>query len=166
MSKLVKCKSCGNDIASSAKTCPNCGAKNKKPIYKKVWFWILIVIVVIGIAGAAGGGSSSSKKDGTDKDTKVTETKKEKYEMVQEPVMTKDDFGTVHIEGTIKNNSGKEASYIQITFKLFDKDGNQVGTAIDNLNNLETDGTWKFKATGFDSDKVVDSFKLGEVTGF
>lgn len=47
--KIIKCKSCGADIASSAKHCPSCGAKNKKPIYKRIWFWILMVILLIAI---------------------------------------------------------------------------------------------------------------------
>lgn len=51
MSKMTKCKSCGGDIASSAKRCPSCGAKNKKPIYKRVWFWILVVVLLIAIFG-------------------------------------------------------------------------------------------------------------------
>lgn len=51
MSKMTKCKSCGADIASSAKRCPSCGAKNKKPIYKRVWFWILMVVLLIAIFG-------------------------------------------------------------------------------------------------------------------
>ena len=50
MNKMTKCKSCGADIASSAKRCPSCGAKNKKPIYKRVWFWILVVVLLIAIA--------------------------------------------------------------------------------------------------------------------
>ena len=28
--KMVKCKTCGAEIAKSAKTCPKCGAKQKK----------------------------------------------------------------------------------------------------------------------------------------
>ena len=51
MSKMTKCKSCGADIASSAKRCPSCGAKNKKPIYKRVWLWILVVVLLIAIFG-------------------------------------------------------------------------------------------------------------------
>lgn len=51
MNKMTKCKSCGGDIASSAKRCPSCGAKNKKPIYKRVWFWILVVVLLIAIFG-------------------------------------------------------------------------------------------------------------------
>lgn len=58
MAKIIKCKTCGADIASSAKSCPGCGARNKKPFYTKIWFWILIVII-IGVA-ASGGDSSST----------------------------------------------------------------------------------------------------------
>ena len=59
-SKMVKCKSCGNEIAANAKSCPGCGAKNSKPIFKKWWFWLLVVIVVIALIGSAGGDDESS----------------------------------------------------------------------------------------------------------
>lgn len=55
MSKMKNCKACGAEIAISAKSCPKCGAKNKKPIWKQWWIWILIVIIpfaaICGIAG-------------------------------------------------------------------------------------------------------------------
>lgn len=47
MSKLIKCKTCGAEIAKNAKACPQCGAKNKKPIFKRWWFWTIIVVVVL-----------------------------------------------------------------------------------------------------------------------
>jgi len=50
MSKLVKCKVCGSEIASSAKACPSCGAKNKKPFYKKWWVWAILAAVVIAMS--------------------------------------------------------------------------------------------------------------------
>lgn len=31
MTSLVKCKTCDKEIAKTAKSCPSCGAKNKKP---------------------------------------------------------------------------------------------------------------------------------------
>ena len=37
-SGLITCKHCGQVIAASAKTCPHCGGKNGKPVYKKWWF--------------------------------------------------------------------------------------------------------------------------------
>lgn len=39
------CKTCGAMIAKKAKKCPQCGAKNKKPVYKRIWFWILVIII-------------------------------------------------------------------------------------------------------------------------
>lgn len=33
--KFIKCKACGADIASNAKSCPGCGTKNKKTFYTK-----------------------------------------------------------------------------------------------------------------------------------
>lgn len=35
----------------------------KKPFYKKVWFWLLVVIVVICAGGALGGGDGSKSSD-------------------------------------------------------------------------------------------------------
>lgn len=60
MSKIIKCKTCGNNIASSAKSCPSCGAKNKKPFYKKIWFWILVVIIIGVIGGSKEDSSAQS----------------------------------------------------------------------------------------------------------
>ena len=60
MSKMTQCKSCAKEIATSAKSCPGCGAKNKKPIYKRVWFWIIAIIIVI---GATGGSDTDNSKE-------------------------------------------------------------------------------------------------------
>lgn len=40
--KLVKCKSCGEMIAKSAKTCPHCGAKRKHSVFG-------IILIIIGV---------------------------------------------------------------------------------------------------------------------
>lgn len=42
------CRNCSAPIEKSARVCPSCGAKVKKPFYKKWWFILLIIIVVIG----------------------------------------------------------------------------------------------------------------------
>lgn len=64
MAKMQKCTSCGNDVASTAKACPSCGAKVKKPIFKKWWFWVIAVIIIIGIIGGSSGGSDEPNKVG------------------------------------------------------------------------------------------------------
>ncbi len=47
--KMVVCKNCNNPILKKAKVCPNCGAKNKKPFYKKGWFVFLIIVIAFAI---------------------------------------------------------------------------------------------------------------------
>lgn len=61
MKNMIHCKSCGKEISKSAKTCPNCGGKNKKPFYKTIWFWVIIAIIFISIAAGGGSGENSSK---------------------------------------------------------------------------------------------------------
>lgn len=51
MAKMITCKTCGKELADTAKSCPHCGAKNRKPIFKKWWFWLLVVVLVVAIAG-------------------------------------------------------------------------------------------------------------------
>lgn len=59
-SKLTACKACGAEIAKSAKSCPHCGAKNKKPIFKRWWFWVVVMLLLIAI-GSSGGGDSNEE---------------------------------------------------------------------------------------------------------
>ena len=61
-----------------------------------------------------------------------------------------------YIEGTVKNNTSKDYSYFSIEFVCYDAEGNNLGTAIDNTNNLLAGDTWKYKAMfmGSNSDEV------------
>ena len=59
-SKMTTCKHCGAEIAASAKVCPQCGGKNKPPIYKRWWFIAIIVLIVLSAIGGSGSSSDSS----------------------------------------------------------------------------------------------------------
>lgn len=59
MGKMVKCKTCGEEIAKSAKICPKCGAKQKKHTVLGV---ILVIFGVLLIMAAIGGGENDEKK--------------------------------------------------------------------------------------------------------
>ena len=85
--KMKQCKTCSKEIATSAKVCPVCGAKNKKPIYKRVWFWVVAIIIVIGATDSSDSGkvepvqevsqnsSDNSVAENKPKDTVQTENK-------------------------------------------------------------------------------------------
>ena len=66
MAKLVKCKTCGKEIAKSAKTCPYCGAKRKGHPVLGVFLAIFGIMLFMAGIGSAAGGSSSSQEPTAD----------------------------------------------------------------------------------------------------
>ncbi len=77
MASTKTCPHCGESLSPKAAACPKCGEKFKKPLFKRVWFWILIVVLVAGIGGALGGGKSggsSGSASAGGKDASITVT--------------------------------------------------------------------------------------------
>ena len=173
---MKPCKSCGALIAKNAKACPSCGAKNKKPIYKRVWFWLLMIVILGIILGAVSGGSSDSdskngKKTG-ENTTVVTEAPKtvfKKGDVVEldgaSIVVNKvtkvngDDWNRpkngheyVIVEVTIKNESTSSISYNPYDFKMQNSQG------------VITDQTFytSDRDTGLDSGELAPG---GSITG-
>lgn len=60
MSKLTTCKTCSKEVAKSAKSCPNCGAKLKMGFFKKIGIGFGIIIVFLIILGSIGSKNSST----------------------------------------------------------------------------------------------------------
>ena len=135
----------------------------KKPIFKKWWFWVIVVVVLIAIGASANGGGQANET------TKTTEggTTQEKLTLDDGWVIdTASGMGMfVYVDGYVSNNTDKDISnYIQITFTGYDADGASVGSCLDNVNQIDANGKWKFHAicTG-DGVKTV---KFKEITGF
>lgn len=68
-----------------------------------------------------------------------------------------------YVVGTIRNNSERSYGYIQVEINLYDDSGAQVGSTLDNANNLEPGGIWKFKA--LITDDRATKFKVADITG-
>ncbi|MCR5787934.1 MAG: zinc ribbon domain-containing protein [Bacilli bacterium] len=152
MAKLKKCKHCGNDVAKSAKSCPNCGGKLGAPLIVRLLGLVLgIILIVVGCSKLL-----SDAADEIDKENKESFSH----------VITKEysDSYSHYIEGTVKNLKDKDFSYVQIEFVCYDKEGNNIGTAVDNTNNLLANETWKFKAIGLFTETKVDHCDFREIT--
>lgn len=61
--KMRHCAVCGEEIASSAKVCPKCGAANKKPIYQRGWFIVIMVLVILTIIVSMSGTSEGENEN-------------------------------------------------------------------------------------------------------
>jgi hypothetical protein len=56
---------------------------------------------------------------------------------------------SMEITGTVVNRRSRTLGYAEITFNVYDDSGAQVGSPLANINNLEPDGRWNFKAVSF-----------------
>lgn len=137
MAKMTVCKACGNEVAKSAKACPNCGAKIKKPIYKRVWFWILIVVVLLGIIGIAGSGDSEDPSgDATAQVEENNDAATDEGQDKQKIEYTS--YDVTELFDDINNNAldaekKHQDEYVEITGYLgtIDSDGNYFGIEAD-----------------------------------
>ena len=123
MSKMINCKSCGAEIASSAKSCPKCGAKNKKPIWKRVWVWILAVIILAAaIGGMTGNSNTNDSNSSADIDNPT----------IQEPVnyiaVSVADMMDMLNANALKAENTYNGQYLEITGRLnvIDSDGSYI----------------------------------------
>ena len=95
----------------------------------------------------------------------VSESSSSKFTLLSEKITPTNSYGITVIEGKIKNNTDYAYDYVEVSFNLYDKNGNQIGTAYDSITNLDAKGTWKYKAVG-GTDEKVSSYKLVEITGW
>lgn len=142
--KMTTCKSCGKEIAKSAKVCPNCGAKNKKPFYKAVWFWVLIVLIfaLIGSCSVSdndGGESKNNEKTSITSTTKpekatVPTTAPTEAPIVYESVSVNDMMEA--LEGNaLKAKDTYDDKYLEISGKLSIIDSNGAYISVFPTNN-------------------------------
>lgn len=111
------CKKCKNEVDKKAVVCIHCGCKIKKPVFKRIWFWLLILVVVVAVASAGGGEKQSTS---TQQNNPASENTAVAYEQADLSVMLEE----------LKTNAMKaEKNYqnknIEFTAKIknFDSDG-------------------------------------------
>lgn len=155
MSKMKKCKVCSKEIASNAKSCPECGAKNKKAIYKRPWFIVLAIIIILGTVGESSYEDSTvannktiseveqnqdkeiNNNQGEEKDVLVKENEEkveEKEEKVEEvPKEYKSALRKAKVYSDTMSMS-KEGLYDQLTSEYGEKFSDEAAQyAMDNL---------------------------------
>ena len=145
MEKLVKCKTCGAEIARTAKVCPSCGAKNKPPVYNRVWFWLLLGFAAMILMGTILGAATSSAVETAGAGSTGTQTSQSTAVSSGNPeVPTTDDsfagecgisasaemgtsiIGYPELHISIQNTTSKEISAIQFYAVPYDVYGDEI----------------------------------------
>ncbi len=164
------CPSCGTQLSEAAKFCEKCGnpanapvppplvqpVPKKQPVVRlKNIFILLLFFVVLGfvglvimemISGRANRRSTASTPSVADTTSAPIVPSRTKSCLSVVGDNGEVDSMSTTVTGSVMNNCGKNFSYVQVTFKLFDVTGDVVGTALANQGGLSAGETWKFKA--------------------
>ena len=121
-----------------------------------VWFiWMgMVYLYGIWVANKA----EDVVKDFEQSYNESVEAQKNSLQLVGNVTMTSSGgygYYTYNIEGILKNVSGKKLNYAQVSFVIYDMAGNNIGSAFDNVNYIDVNGTWKFKATYFGEESNI-----------
>lgn len=123
---------------------------------------IILIVIIIAVIGTGSKNHGANPTNHSLISSATPTLKKPDLEHLSNAV-TSDDYCS-YITGQVKNNSAKEYTYVEIRFTLYDKSGAEIGTAVDDISNLEAGGIWNYKALVTEAEATEYMFK--ELTGF
>lgn len=106
-----------------------------------------------------GNGDTDSEENG-DEDDSPDEDKL----VIREHELVIEDEGepleSVTVEGIVENNSDEQASYVEVSVRVFDADGNQLDSYIANTTDLDGGSTWAFEVMIFEDSEDIDDYDI------
>lgn len=163
---LKVCKSCGATMAKSANKCPNCGTENKKPFYKRGWFWglgiIALVIVILNLPYKNSDNQiANANQETLDTQTAATGVQKEKQTNSSTDAEEKDIIGSWNaiIYFDREENESTRMENIGYEWKMkFNADHTGV---METTSSSSTDFEWSYYLSTAEGDKL---YHLGDTT--
>ena len=126
---------------------------------------LVVLVCCVAVVGTSDGDTGSSD-NGVQEQQEQQEVKRntdvDKYQ-VQILDSRSDGFAT-YITGTLV--ADRDYTYVQILIPCYDADGNKLGDAIANVNNLNKGESWKFEAMSIDADVASFDVDKAEVDAF
>jgi hypothetical protein len=129
----------------------------KKPFYKRVWFWILAIIVVFVVGGALGGSKGNSKSNNS---TSTSSSNKDK--VISKDTELRNKFDAIKV-GDLMNSGNGGSTFDEVKSSL----GSPNSTSTTDLQGVSVkNDTWSKNGVTiliqFENDKVVSK----DITGF
>ena len=131
---------------------------------KKILIGLLLTTNIITMVGCTKAKVVDKGAEVVEEAKEQAETKVPKYKVTLEDGTYDSSGFAYYVYGTLTNNK-KDVDYIQILIPVYDKNGNKLGDAMANCNNLKKGETWRFKAMALE-DGIAKFGKDVEVTGF
>ena len=132
---MIACKVCGKEIAKSAKTCPHCGARNKKKrsFIKFALIALAVVGIVIVVAIVAGGSKQSKQISELTCDDLKSQAEEMKLKnlfgatvkilKVRDAKIESRNDNSITCKGTAMLETGNDVS---LTIRVYEEDGDRM----------------------------------------
>ncbi len=163
---MKTCPDCKKEVSKSAKICPNCGKKLKKPI---LLFVILAVIVIAIIGGVSGSKKEEERKKdfsqnevATYKNVEYSIVKVEKTQGNNEYLKPKDGYEYVKVTVKIKNNSDEKISYNALDWSMVNSNGAEDKWGTITFDDDDTLSSGELNAGGTIEGVLVWEQKIGD----
>ena len=119
-------------------------------------------VAVVGLAGCTEDDDTEfeegdANENGDDDEPEEADVEIVEHEMVIEEGEFHDE---VYVEGIVENNSGERLNYAVVTVRVYDEDGNQLESYIDNTTDLDDGRTWAFEVMIFEDAEDIDSYDI------
>lgn len=174
------CKYCGGKLGDQDIYCPACGkqvrmlkseadklkkAKNKKPVYKKWWFWLIVFIFAVNIFGGGDDSPSGSTNSTTRATTQATTQTATKATEPEETVIeiSPEDLQQAYSENEVAADEKYDGKMLKITGTI-DSIGKDIVDKV--YVTLETGEYWEEIQCYFSSKaqiEAVANLKSGDV---
>lgn len=137
--QLKNCPVCGREMAARAKACPSCGAKNRKPLYRRWWFWLLVVLVIGAVGSAMGGEDSGATNPPQQTQQEADGTPEGETSEPEKNAVTYTAYSVEQLMDDLRTNALKaentyQDQYVELTGRLnvIDSDGDYISIVPEN----------------------------------
>lgn len=165
--KSTVCKNCGQPLSGKEKQCPACGERQKKPIYKRWWLWVIVVLIAIGVAtGGEDGGDTAGDVTNTPVPTQSAASDAPEISDENENQQPQDDVPTEYISALKKAETysafmhmSKAAIYDQLVSEYGEQFSEEAATYA--MEHLEADWNANALATAENYSETMHMSKAG-----
>lgn len=121
---------------------------------KKTFIILLVIIIFVFLSQ-----SNKSKNNVTNTKNNIAELEIIKEDLTISPKEYLKESEYL-IEGIVKNNTNKIVKNVRIRAIFYDNNNNKISEAMDYINSIDENGTWKFKLGLYSKEKLTYKLKL------